>query len=48
VEDLDAEEKDRDFDLTKHDELEQHYIHHGIETIDLEAHDEATIKDIII
>ena len=48
VEDLDDEEEQRDFDLTKHDELEQHYIHHGIETIDLEAQDEATIKDIVI
>jgi len=47
MDDLDDEEE-RDFDLTEHDEPEQHYIHHGIETIDLEAQDEAIIKDIII
>ena len=36
VEDLDDEEE-RDFDLMEHDELEQHYIHHGIEKIDMEG-----------
>ena len=47
VEYLDDEEE-RDFDLTEHDEPEQHYIHHGIEIINLEAQDEATIENIII
>ena len=42
------EDKERDFDLTEHDEPEQHYTLHGMETIDLEAQDEETIKDIII
>jgi len=31
------DEEERDFDLTGQNEPEQHYIHHGIETIDLEA-----------
>ena len=47
-ESFDDEEKERDFDLTEHDELEQRYTHHGVEIIDLEAHDEETIKDINI
>ena len=47
MEDIDDEEE-RDFDLTEHDEPKKHYIHHGIETIDLEAQDETKIKDIII
>jgi len=41
-------DKERDFDLMEHDELEQQHIHHGIETIDLEAQDEATKENIII
>ena len=45
---FDDEEKERDFDLIEHDEPEQHYTHHGMEIIDLEAQDEETIKDIII
>lgn len=32
----------------KHDEPEQHHIHHGIEAIDLEAQEEATKENIII
>lgn len=44
----DDEKKERDFDLIEHDELEQHYSHHGMEIIDLEAKDKETIKDIII
>ena len=48
VESFDDEEEERYFDLTEHDEPEQHYIHHGIEKIDLEAQDEATIENIII
>ena len=44
VEYLDDEEEERDFDLTKPNEQEQHYT----QTIDLEAEDEETIKDIII
>lgn len=47
-ESFDDEEKDRDFHLTEHDEPEQHYTHHGMEIIDLEAKDEETIKEIII
>ena len=47
-ESFDDEEKEKDFDLTEHDEPEQHYTHHGMEIIDLEAQDEETIKDIII
>ena len=39
-------EEERDFDLTKHDEMGQNYTHHGVEIIDLEAQDEETIKDI--
>ena len=34
---FDDEEKERDFDLTEHDESKQRYTHHGMETIDLEA-----------
>ena len=44
----DDDEEERDFDLTKHDEPEQHYSHHGTKTIDLEAQERETIKDIII
>ena len=47
-ESFDDEEKERDFDLTEHDEPEQHYTHHGVDIIDLEAQVEETIKDIII
>jgi len=32
-ESFDDEEEERDFDLTEHDEPEQHYTHHGMETI---------------
>ena len=42
------DEEERDFDLMEHDEPEQRQIHHGIETIDLEAQDEATKEKIII
>jgi len=31
------DEEERDFDMTDHDESEQHYTHHGVEIIDLEA-----------
>lgn len=44
----DDEEEERDFDLTEHDELEQHYTHHGVDITNLEAQDKETIKDIII
>ena len=47
-ESFDDEEEERDFDLIEHDEPEKHYTHHGMETIDLEAQDEETIKHIII
>lgn len=40
----DDDEEERDFDLVEHDELEQH----DIETIDLEAQEKETTKDIII
>lgn len=45
---FDDKEKERDFDLTEHDESEKRYTHHGMEIIDLEAQDEETMKDIII
>ena len=41
-------EEERDFDLMEYDELEQHHIHHGKETISLEAQDEVTKRNIII
>ena len=44
----DDDEEERDFDLTEHDEQEQHYSHHDMEIIELEAQDKETIKDIII
>lgn len=34
--------------MTKHEELQQRYTHHGVNIIDLEAQDEETMKDIII
>jgi len=37
VESFDDEEKERDFDLTEHDEEEQRYTHHGVKIIDLET-----------
>lgn len=42
------DEKERNFDLMEHDEPEYSYFHHGIETIDLEAQNEATKESIII
>lgn len=42
------DEEERDFDLMAHDQPKQHHIHHGIETIDLEAQDEARKENIII
>ena len=43
-----GDEEERDFDLIEHEEPQQHYTHHGVGIIDLEAKDEKTIKDIII
>jgi len=37
VEESCDDEEEREFDLIEHDELEQHYTHHGVEIIDLEA-----------
>ena len=36
------DEEERDFDLMEDDEPKQPHIYHGIETVDLEAQDEAT------
>jgi len=40
------DEEERDFDFMEDDEPEQPHIHHGIETVDLEAQDEATNENI--
>lgn len=43
-----GDEEEIDFDLIEHEEPQQHFTHHGVDIIDLEARDEETVKGIII